>query len=556
MFRVCTFTAEHQQKEWSKIDDEIRHQRSRAATSSENDVLAALQRRPWYTLICTRFWSSAESVRSREETVFKALRREFILDRALDEPFQPKPPEKRLKESFNFGRYLGLAQIHILSHAVEVQKKTWFFFALTAVAFYGVALAVHERVMVSVCQLVTLFAFKGGYPHLPVLLVDLQALGWVWVTCGWVVYLGNFLFVAHLLKLRTTYLPSVGGAGAGTDPNESSHLVETAVNHDDSLPHWSFLDLQKYLRKRPLLARFLVRGVPNRQQAHFWMDRHGPKYFIFLLQVNLIFAGIYAGLLLLEFIPFAYYEQPLSIFIIYAILALLPLFGILSNKRDIVAMMAQVSSIGTYRKDQIVRDVLLEETTTRIVRTFLIIQRMQRVAELGLPGNAEDSRMAPNRNSFSELEQTEVGHSFDAFDRDKSGSITKEEFRELLTRLGAKVEDHHFDRLVKSLDADGNGYVTKDEFVGWYQYHSEHDNITLRERAEDLFKMFDENGSGEITLGEFKMRLDALNMGFTTDEIGAILNVLDRDRSGSVSLEEFEVLLHKFYPEELGRRTH
>ena len=38
--------------------------------------------------------------------------------------------------------------------------------------------------------------------------------------------------------------------------------------------------------------------------------------------------------------------------------------------------------------------------------------------------------------------------------------------------------------------------------------------------------MFDENHSGEITLGEFKNKLDALNMGFTTDEIGAILDPL------------------------------
>lgn len=284
------------------------------------------------------------------------------------------------------------------------------------------------------------------------------------------------------------------------------------------------------------------------------MDRHGPKYFTFLLQVNLIFAGIYAGLLLLEFIPFTYHEEPLSIFVLYTVLSVLPLFGILYNKRDIVALMTQVTSIGTYRKDQIVRDVLLEESTTRIVRTFLIIQRLRRVAERGQPEHG-DSLMTPNRTSFSELEKAEVGHTFDAFDSDKSGSITKREFHELLARLGAKMEDHQFDLLVKSLDTDGDGYVTRDEFISWYQYQSEHDDITLHERAEDLFDMFDENKSGEITLGEFKTKLDALNMGFTTDEIGAILHVLDHDRSGSVSLEEVVELLHKFYPEELGRRS-
>lgn len=100
-------------------------------------------------MIGSRVWSSAAAIRAREEVVFKFLRREFILDRSLDAPFSPKDPDKRVEDSFNFGRYLGLAQIHILSHAVEVQQKTWLFFAVMAIAFYFIAKLVHEKVMVS-----------------------------------------------------------------------------------------------------------------------------------------------------------------------------------------------------------------------------------------------------------------------------------------------------------------------------------------------------------------------------------------------------------------------
>lgn len=154
-FRI---TAEEQEKKWAKIDETIRHQPAHdAPTLADEQVLTTWQRRHWYTLICTRFWSSDAAIQSREETTFKGLRREFILDRALEEPFAPKDAAKRLKHSFNFGRYLGLAQIHILSHAVEVQKQTWFFFGVTAIAFYGIAVAVHERVMVRCCYSPTFF---------------------------------------------------------------------------------------------------------------------------------------------------------------------------------------------------------------------------------------------------------------------------------------------------------------------------------------------------------------------------------------------------------------
>lgn len=357
------------------------------------------------------------------------------------------------------------------------------------------------------------------------------------------------------MQLRNSFLPNTGISRA----DENDGLLESnGGTQDENLPLWCTLDFEKFLRKRPLLAKWFVGGVPNRQQAHFWMDRQGPKFYIFLLQVDLIFVGGYAGLLLLEFIPFAYHKQPASLFVLFVILGMTPAIGILYNKRDLVAFMAQSSSIGTYRKDQIVRDVLLEETTSRIVRTFIIIHRMRRVAERGLP-MVDDMPIHvtfENQETFSNLEREEVGRSFKAFDSDNSDSITKDEFRALMSRLGANVNEEHFDRLVNSLDTDGDGVVTKDEFINWYLYYANKDKISLKERAEDLFVMFDTNGSGEITLGEFKNKLEALNMDFTMDEIGAILHELDHDRSGSVSLEEFEMLLEKYFPEELRGRGH
>jgi Ca2+-binding EF-hand superfamily protein len=517
--------ASETEKAWDKMDEQIRHQRNHAATQSEHNVVAALQQRPWYSLLCSRFWSLTHESNRREEAVFRALRREFVLDRSLAEPFLPVAEDKQVEDSFNFGRYLGLAQIHILSHAVEVQKGTWVFFGVTATLFYGVAVVVHEKV---------------------------EILGWIWVGIGWMVYLSNVVFAAHLVQLRNSFLPhSVLLSEHGSD--EQTYFLESG-GHAEHLPKWCTFDLQNFLEKRPILARLFVGGAPNRQQAHYWMDRDGPKFYLSILQVDLIFTGIYVGLLMLEFLPFAHHKESRLIFALYVVAAILPLFGILYNKRDLVALMAQVSSVGTYRKEQIIRDVLLQAKTARIVRTFIIVHRMRRVAaELGIPEVNEDMTGVHDlgSSSFSNLEIREVELSFLSFDTDNSGSISKDEFRGLLERLGAEIEEDKFDRLMNALDADGSGDVTKKEFVAWYEFYAEKDKISLKERAEDLFSMFDRNNSGEITLGEFKVRLDALNMGFTMDEIGAILHELDRDRSGSVSLEEFEDLLEKFYPEEL-----
>lgn len=42
-----------------------------------------------------------------------------------------------------------------------------------------------------------------------------------------------------------------------------------------------------------------------------------------------------------------------------------------------------------------------------------------------------------------------------------------------------------------------------------------------------------------------------MNAGFSVDDIGAIVNELDEDNSGTVGVHEFEHLLHTYHPREL-----
>jgi hypothetical protein len=135
--------AEHQQHEWTSLDARIRNEQlisqNHRLTTEEREALNRLHETPWYALISRHFWfDSSENIRRQEELVWRALRTEFILDRSLDPPFTPIDQVKRLDSTFHFGRYLGLAQIHVLSHAIEVEQETWLFFAGTTVLYYAV----------------------------------------------------------------------------------------------------------------------------------------------------------------------------------------------------------------------------------------------------------------------------------------------------------------------------------------------------------------------------------------------------------------------------------
>mmetsp|Transcript_661 Transcript_661/g.1112 ORF Transcript_661/g.1112 Transcript_661/m.1112 type:complete len:765 (-) Transcript_661:50-2344(-) len=488
--------------------------------------------------------------KSEDLILYKALRDEFMMERSSHSPFHPAPLDTRVSSDFNFGRYLGINQGTLLAHVVEVSIVTWSFFAILTLIYYAYVIAVNENV---------------------------EVLAWSWVAMGWIVYTCNIFFERHLVYVRrfflkkelflkakmnsraekrvslmpdadeTTYLNSL------VDAEESGNIEQHEV--EESLPMWTEIDIDDYHVKRSWLKRRLVGGHPSRQQAIYWFDRRGPRVYLLILQSNILFLGIYAAMNFLGFFQYMYNEEQPLAFAIYAILALLPLFGIMFGKQHMVAILTQISCMGAYRRPNVVADVLREEKTARVVRAFIVIYKMRRFATCADQSNydresAADT-VAVTRKNFDKIELREVEKTFDAFDRSGDGAISHDEFESLMKGLGAEITDEGLNHMISMLDADGDGEVTKEEFINWYAESAGEDDLSESERAHFLFRLFDKDNSGEISIGEFKHKLDALNVGFTVDEVGAIVNELDEDNSGSIGEHEFAMLLHKYYPKEL-----
>lgn len=69
------------------------------------------------------------------------------------------------------------------------------------------------------------------------------------------------------------------------------------------------------------------------------------------------------------------------------------------------------------------------------------------------------------------------------------------------------------------------------------------DHRGLHELAKDMFKQIDADKSGEVTLSEFKYIISKLDVGFSLDEIGALVKELDESDSGTIGEHEFVHLL-------------
>eukprot|EP01043_Picozoa_sp_COSAG02_P085212 COSAG02_NODE_22898_length_736_cov_1.354788_1_plen_217_part_01 len=169
---------------------------------------------------------------------------------------------------------------------------------------------------------------------------------------------------------------------------------------------------------------------------------------------------------------------------------------------------------------------------------------------------------------------------FAAMDVDMSGTLSREEFREALTRLdltqyGWRVSQAELDRLVDAMDINGNGVIDFDEFLAASGMvdsgHSEAERLVRSEQArlrkEEaalaatrapvqilehpdkatqalLFKRMDNNGNGVLSLAEIDKAVHEFWPGL--DHKPALLRAYkaaDVNRDGFIGRREFGKLL-------------
>ncbi|KAL1196366.1 Calcium-dependent protein kinase 22 [Cardamine amara subsp. amara] len=124
---------------------------------------------------------------------------------------------------------------------------------------------------------------------------------------------------------------------------------------------------------------------------------------------------------------------------------------------------------------------------------------------------------------------------FENMDTDKSGSITYQELKIGLNRLGSKLTETEVKQLIEAADVDGNGTLDYIEFItATMQRHK-------LERDEHLYKAFqhfDKDNSGYITRDELEVAIKEDGM-VDEDIIKEIISEVDKDNDGKIDYEEF-----------------
>ncbi|QCD79736.1 calcium-dependent protein kinase [Vigna unguiculata] len=137
---------------------------------------------------------------------------------------------------------------------------------------------------------------------------------------------------------------------------------------------------------------------------------------------------------------------------------------------------------------------------------------------------------------------------FANMDTDNSGTITYEELKTGLARIGSTLSEAEVKQLMDAADVDGNGSIDYLEFISatMHRHRLERD-----EHLYKAFQYFDKDNSGYITRDELETAMTQHGMG---DEatIKEIISEVDTDNDGRINYEEFCAMMRSGMPQQGG----
>ena len=171
-------------------------------------------------------------------------------------------------------------------------------------------------------------------------------------------------------------------------------------------------------------------------------------------------------------------------------------------------------------------------------------------------------RLAIQKNSL------DIDKVFSCFDKKKNSHLEFKEFEELLQIIDKNITQKEVEYVFKIIDKDGSGSIDKNEFREVIEKadlksvskidSNELDEkanktiITLREiifknglDLKKIFKNFDKSKTGVLSLSEFNSMIKIINPKLSEEEIKYIFGKFDLDGSKTIDIKEFEFHLTK-----------
>ncbi|KAJ3671445.1 hypothetical protein LUZ60_007524 [Juncus effusus] len=152
--------------------------------------------------------------------------------------------------------------------------------------------------------------------------------------------------------------------------------------------------------------------------------------------------------------------------------------------------------------------------------------------------------------SLSEEEIGGLKELFKMIDTDNSGTITFDELKDGLKRVGSELMEHEIQALMNAADIDNSGTIDYGEFLAATLH------MNKLEREESLvqaFSFFDKDRSGFITIDELSQA--CREFGLDDVHLEDMIKDIDQNNDGQIDYSEFTAMMRKGNGGMIGRKT-
>lgn len=142
---------------------------------------------------------------------------------------------------------------------------------------------------------------------------------------------------------------------------------------------------------------------------------------------------------------------------------------------------------------------------------------------------------------YREKQFMEFKKAFSLFDKDGDGKITVLELGRVMDSLGQSLGVAEVQEMINEFDDDGNGVIDFSEFLRFMERKM--NDVDIEEAIHEAFKVFDEEGAGQISNVKLRHVLTTFGETLSDQEVEEMLREADVDGNGKIKYEEFTRLL-------------
>ncbi|EJU02668.1 EF-hand [Dacryopinax primogenitus] len=146
-----------------------------------------------------------------------------------------------------------------------------------------------------------------------------------------------------------------------------------------------------------------------------------------------------------------------------------------------------------------------------------------------------------SRPELTDEQKQEIKEAFELFDTDKDGAVDYHELKVAMRALGFDMKKAEVLKILRDNDSDASGAMRYEDFVRVMT-----ERILARDPLDEIrraFKLFDDDGTGKISLRNLRRVAKELGENLDDDELQAMIEEFDLDQDGEINEQEFLAIM-------------